>query len=57
MPYLPWAFVAPSIAGAREDGKLSLDLAWDGEVSRFVDVIGAIVLHIEGANRTSFEVL
>jgi hypothetical protein len=31
--YLPWAFVTPSIAGAREDGKLSLDLPWDREAS------------------------
>jgi hypothetical protein len=44
--YLPWAFVTPSIAGAREDGKLFLDLAWDGDASRFVDVIGAVVLYI-----------
>ena len=39
MSYLPWAFVTPSIAGAREDGKLSLDLPWDGEAARFADVI------------------
>jgi hypothetical protein len=51
--YLPWAFVTPSIAGAREDGKVPLDLAWDGEVSRFADVIGAVVLYIEGAQRTA----
>ena len=34
--YLPWAFVTRSIAGAREDGKLLIDLPWDGEASRFV---------------------
>jgi hypothetical protein len=29
--YLPWAFVIPSIAGAREDEKLSINLSWDRE--------------------------
>jgi hypothetical protein len=53
--YLPWAFVTPFLAGAREDGKLSLDLAWDGEVSRFVDVIEVVILYIEGAQRSSAE--
>ena len=51
--YLPWAFVTPSIAGAREDGKLSINLPWDGEGDRFVDVIGAVVLYIEEAKQTS----
>jgi hypothetical protein len=50
--YLPWAFVTPSIVGAREDGKLSIDLPWDREASSFADVIGAVVLYIEGAQRT-----
>ncbi len=49
--YRPWAFVTPCIAGAREDGKLLIDLPWDGEESRFVDVIGAVILYIEGANQ------
>jgi len=53
--YLPWAFVTPSIAGAREDGKLSLDLAWDGEGGRFVDVIGVVITYIEAAQRSSAE--
>jgi hypothetical protein len=53
--YLPWAFVTPSVSGAREDGKLLIDLPWDGEASRFVDVIGAVVLYIEEAKRTSAE--
>ena len=44
--YLPWAFVTPSIAGAREDGKLLIDLPWDGESARFANVIGAVVLYI-----------
>ena len=43
--YLPWAFVTPSIAGAREDGKLLIDLPWDGEASRFLDVIATVVLY------------
>jgi hypothetical protein len=54
--YLPWAFVTPSIVGAREDGKLSIDLPWDRDTSRFVDVIGAVVLYIEEAKQTSAEV-
>ena len=53
--YLPWAFVTPSIVGAREDGKLSINMAWDREAARFVDVIGAVVLYIEGALQTSAE--
>jgi hypothetical protein len=38
--YLPWAFVTPSVAGAREDGKLLMDLYWDREETRFGDVMG-----------------
>jgi hypothetical protein len=53
--YLPWAFVTPSIVGARENGELSLDLAWDGEASKFVDVIGTVTTYIEGAQRSSAE--
>jgi hypothetical protein len=49
--YLPWAFVTPSIAGTREDGKLSINLPWDGGAARFGDVIGAVVLYIEGGFR------
>src|SRR5216683_6702413 len=41
--YLPWAFVTPRVAGAREDGKLLVDLHWDSESSRFVDMIGAVL--------------
>ncbi len=54
--YLPWAFVTPYVAGAREDGKLLIDLPWDQEESRFVDVIGALVLYIEGAQQSSAEI-
>ncbi len=46
--YLPWAFVT----GAREDGKLSINLSWDSEASRFADVIEAVVLYIEAAIQT-----
>ena len=53
--YLPWAFVTPSIVGAREDGNLLIDLPWDQNVSRFVDVIGAVIIFIEGAQQTSAE--
>src|ERR1700674_476574 len=38
----------PTILGAREDGKISLDGSWSRETSRIVDVIGATVLYIEG---------
>jgi hypothetical protein len=55
MPYLLWAFVTPCVVGAREDGKLLLDLPWDQEASFFVDVIGAVVLYIEAANQRSAE--
>src|ERR1700730_15475038 len=54
-PYLPWAFVTPSIAGARADGKLSIDLPWDGEAFFFAEVIGAVVLYIEVAQQPSAE--
>jgi hypothetical protein len=53
--YLPWAFVTPSIVGAREDGKLSINLPWDGDASFFADVIGAVVLYIEAASQSSAE--
>ncbi len=52
LQYLPWAFVTPSVADAREDGKLLIDPHW-GEASRFVDVVGAVVLYIEVVHQTS----
>ena len=55
--YLPWAFVTPSIAGAREDGKLLIDLPWNRNVSRFVEVIEAVIAYIEAAHRSSAEAL
>ena len=54
--YLPWAFVTPSIVGAREDGKLFIDLPWDWEASRFADVIGAVITYIEAAHQISSDV-
>jgi hypothetical protein len=53
--YAPWVFVEPRLAGAKENGKVSLDLPWDGEASRFADVIGTVVLYIEAAKQTSAE--
>jgi len=35
-------FVEPRLADATEDGKLLIDLPWDGEAARFADVIGAV---------------
>jgi hypothetical protein len=46
--FQPWVFVTPTILGAREDGKLCLDVSWNPD-STFADVIGATVLYIEGA--------
>ena len=43
--------MTPSIVGAREDGKLLIDLPWRPD-SSFVDVIGAVLLYIEGALQT-----
>ncbi len=45
--YVPWVFVTPTILGAREDGKLCLDVGWSSH-SAFADVIGAGVQYIEG---------
>jgi hypothetical protein len=52
--YLLWAFFIPSIAGARKDGKLLINLPWEGVASFFVDVIGAVIIYIyiEAANQT-----
>ena len=52
--YLPWVFVTPSIVGAREDGKLSIDLPWDREASSFADAIGAVIGHVERVHWTTF---
>jgi hypothetical protein len=43
----PWVFVTPTIPGAREDGKLCLDVGWHRDL-RFAGVIGAVVTYIEG---------
>ena len=50
----PWVFVTPKILGARENGKLSVDVAWSAEISRFADVVESVIRHImEVASRTS----
>lgn len=46
--YQPWVFVTPTILGAREDGKLGVDVTWSTQTSRFVDEIGRVALYIEG---------
>jgi hypothetical protein len=40
--YVPWVFVTPTILGAREDGKLCVDVGWHRD-STFADVIGASI--------------
>jgi len=50
--YLRW-----SSWGAKEDGNLLVDLPWDREASFFVDVIGIVIMYVEAAHQTSFEVL
>jgi len=44
-----------TVAGAREDGKLLIDPPWNQNVSRFVDVIEAVIAYIEAAHRSSAE--
>ena len=51
--YLPWVFVTPSIAGARQDGKLSIALPWDQAASSFADVIGAVIGYVERVHWTT----
>ena len=50
--YQPWVFVTPPIAGANADGKLSLDVSWSPETSRFADVVGAVIAHVEVVHGT-----
>ena len=49
--YVPWVFVTPTILGAREDGKLCVDVDWHRD-STFGDVIGAVVAHVEAVHGT-----
>src|ERR1700730_5168339 len=42
--YVPWVFVTPTILGAREDGKLCVDVDWHRD-STFADVIGALIAY------------
>jgi len=44
--YQPWVFLRPTILGAREDGKLSIDVSWQREISRFADVTAAVVAYV-----------
>jgi hypothetical protein len=53
--YQPWVFVTPTILGAREDGKICIDVTWSTQTSRFVDEIGAVVGHVENRNRIASE--
>jgi len=50
--YQPWVFVTPTIHGAREDGKLSLDVSWSLD-STFADMIGASIAHVEAGHGAS----
>ena len=36
------------VLGAKENGKLWIDLPWDREVFSFADVIGTVIMYIEG---------
>jgi hypothetical protein len=51
----PWVFVRPRIAGARDNVKLCVDVTWSFEISRIVEVIGAVVGHVENRNRIASE--
>jgi hypothetical protein len=50
--YVPWVFVTPTILGAREDGKLCVDVDWHRDPT-FADVIGALIAYIDGTCRES----
>jgi hypothetical protein len=52
----PWVYVQPRLAGAKEIGKLSLNLHWDAGASGFADAIRAVIMYIEGANQPSAEI-
>lgn len=52
--FAPWVFVTPAVTGAREDGKLCLDVGWRSG-STFADVIAAVVAHIESASSVTAE--
>jgi len=48
--YQPWVFVTPPVAGANADGKLSVDVSWSPETSRFADVVGPVIAHVEAVH-------
>jgi len=41
--YASWVFVGPRLAGAKENGKLSLNLHWESGSSPFADAIRAVI--------------
>lgn len=45
--YVPWVYITPLVAGTNADGKLCVDVGWSSD-STFADVVGAVVLYIEG---------
>ena len=45
--YVPWVFIEPHVEGANANGKLAVAVDWSPD-STFADVIGAVVLYIEG---------
>ena len=51
--YQPWVFVTPTILGAREDGKLCVDVPWNPGTFMFADVIGAAIVHVEAVHGAS----
>ncbi len=44
------------VSGSKKNRKFSVDVPWDGEAARFVDVIGAVVLYMEAARQISADV-
>ena len=48
--YQPWVFVTPPVAGANADGKLSVDVSWSPEGSRFAGVVGAVIAHVDAVH-------
>ena len=51
--FQPWVFVEPHITAANERGKLCVNLSWQSETSRFADVLGTVVAHVEAVDGAS----
>jgi hypothetical protein len=47
--HVPWVYITPLIAGARDDGKLRIDVGWSSD-STFADVVGVVIAWIEQAH-------